>query len=66
MNNLTHSLEIRYSKLFRYLAHFRKQGLKRSYVKRDGRRKYFEGFRSSSIEKRHKAQLLACRWLLQY
>ena len=66
VNNITHELEIRYCKLFRYLVDFRKQGLKRAYVERAGRRKYFEGFGSSSIEKRHKAQMLACRWLLQY
>ena len=66
VNNIIHTLETRYAKLFRYLVDFKKLGLKRGYVERDGRRKYFDGFGSSSIEKRHKAQLFACRWLLQY
>ena len=31
-----------------------------------GMRRYFDGLKSSSIEKRNKAQVLSCRWLLQY
>ena len=66
VNNIIHVLEVRYSELFRYMVDFKKRGLKRGYVEREGQRKYFDGFSSSSIEKRHKAQLLACRWLLRY
>ena len=66
VSSIVHALETRYPKLFRYLAESRAQGLKLGYVEREGIHRYFEGFGSSSIEKRNKAQLLACRWLLQY
>jgi hypothetical protein len=66
VSSIVHALETRYPKLFRYLADARAQGLKLGYVELEGIRRYFNGFGSSSIEKRNKAQLLACRWLLQY
>jgi hypothetical protein len=59
-------LVTRYPKLFRYVADSKAHGLKQGYVERDGMRRYFEGFGSSSIEKRNMAQMLACRWLLRY
>ena len=52
--------------LFHYIADARAKGLKRGYVEREGLRRYFDGFGSSSIEKRNMAQVRACRWLLQY
>lgn len=66
VNNIVHVLGTRYQKVFRYIADSKAQGLKRGYVERDGMRRYFDGFGSSSIEKQNKAQMLACRWLLQY
>jgi hypothetical protein len=66
VSSIVHALETRYQKLFRYIADSKAQGLKRGYVEREGIRRYFEGFGSSSIEKRNTAQVLACRWLLQY
>jgi hypothetical protein len=66
INSIVHALGTRYPKLFRYIADSRSLGLKRGYVEREGIRRYFEGLGSSSIEKRNKAQVLACRWLLQY
>jgi DNA polymerase I-like protein with 3'-5' exonuclease and polymerase domains len=66
VSSIVHTLETRYQKLFRYIADSKAQGLKRGYVERGGIRRYFEGFGSSSIEKRNTAQVLACRWLLQY
>ena len=66
VSSIVHALETRYPKLFRYLADARAHGLKLGYVEREGIRRYFNGFGSSSIEKRNKAQLLACGWLLQY
>lgn len=56
----------RYPKVFRYFADSKAEGLKRGYVEREGMRRYFDGFGSSSIEKRNTAQVLAGRWLLQY
>lgn len=66
VNNIVQVLGTQYQKVFRYIADSKAQGLKRGYVERDGMRRYFDGFWSSSIEKRNKAQVLACRWLLQY
>jgi hypothetical protein len=64
--NIVQVLGTQYQEVFRYIADSKAQGLKRGYVERDGMRRYFDGFWSSSIEKRNKAQVLACRWLLQY
>ena len=66
VNNIIHALGTRYPKVFRYFADAKAQGLKRGYVEREGMRRYFDGFGSSSIEKRNTAQALACRWLLQF
>jgi DNA polymerase I len=66
VSNIAHALVSRYPKLFQYVDKSKVHGLKRGYVERDGIRRYFYGFGSSSLEKRSKAQLLACRWLLQY
>jgi DNA polymerase I-like protein with 3'-5' exonuclease and polymerase domains len=66
VDNIVHILGTRYPDLFRYLAEAKAQGLKRGYVDQGGARRYFDGFGSSSIEKRNAAQVLACRWLLQF
>jgi DNA polymerase I len=66
VDSIVHALVTRYPKLFRYVADSKAHGLKQGYVERDGMRRYFEGFGSSSIEKRNMAQMLACRWLLRY
>ena len=66
VNNIVHALATRYPKVFRYFADSKAEGLKRGYVEREGMRRYFDGFGSSSIEKRNTAQVLAGRWLLQY
>lgn len=66
VDSIVHTLGTRYPKLFSYVADSKAQGLKQGYVERDGMRRYFEGFGSSSIEKRNTAQVLASRWLLGY
>jgi DNA polymerase I-like protein with 3'-5' exonuclease and polymerase domains len=66
VNNILHALEVRYRRAFHYIADVKAQGLKQGYVEREGLRRYFDGLRSSSIEKRNLAQVRACRWLLQY
>jgi DNA polymerase I len=65
-NSIVHTLVTRYPQLFQYIDNLKAQGLRLGYVERNGIRRYFSGFGSSSLEKRNKAQLLACRWLLQY
>jgi hypothetical protein len=62
LNNIVHALGTSYR--FRCVADSIAQGLKRGYVEREGMRRYFDGFGSSSIEKRNAAQILASRWLL--
>jgi DNA polymerase I-like protein with 3'-5' exonuclease and polymerase domains len=66
VSSIVHILVNRYPKLFQYVDNSKSQGLKLGYVERDGIRRYFYRFGSSSLEKRSKAQFLACRWLLQY
>jgi DNA polymerase I-like protein with 3'-5' exonuclease and polymerase domains len=66
INNIVHVLGARYPRVFHHVADARAQGLKQGYVERDGLRRYFDGFWSSNMEKRNMAQVLACRWLLQY
>jgi hypothetical protein len=66
VSSIVHALASRYPKLFQYIDNSKAQGLKKGYVERDGIRRYFYGFGSSSLEKRNKAQLLACRWLLEH
>src|SRR4029077_1673003 len=66
VNNIVHVFGARYPRVFDYVADARAQGLKQGYVEREGLRRYFDGFGSSSMEKRNIAQVLACRWLLQY
>jgi DNA polymerase I-like protein with 3'-5' exonuclease and polymerase domains len=66
VNSIIHALGNRYPKLFQYIDNSKAQGLKKGYVERNGIRRYFCGLGSSNVEKRNKAQLLACRWLLQY
>jgi DNA polymerase I-like protein with 3'-5' exonuclease and polymerase domains len=65
-NGIILALETRYSKLFQHIRDLKAQALKWGYVERDGMRRYFDGLKSSSIEKRNKAQVLSCRWWLQY
>jgi DNA polymerase I-like protein with 3'-5' exonuclease and polymerase domains len=66
VNNIVHVLGARYPRVFHYVSDAKAQGLKHGYVEREGLRRYFDGFGSSSMEKRNMAQVLACRWLLQY
>ena len=66
VDNIVHVLGARYPRLFHYVTDAKAQGLKQGYVEREGQRRYFDGFGSSSMEKRNMAQVLACRWLLQY
>ena len=66
VSNIVHVLWARHPGVFHYVADARAQGLKKGYVEREGLRRYFDGFGSSSMEKRNMAQILACRWLLQY
>src|SRR5262249_28753358 len=58
VSSIVHALASRYPKLFQYIDNSRAQGLKKGYVEHEGIRRYFNGFGSSSLEKRNKALLL--------
>ena len=60
------TLEVKYAKLFTWLATYRSEALNQGFVYHDGKRKYLEGLKSSDIDKRHKALVSAVRWLISY
>jgi DNA polymerase-1 len=60
------NLLVRYPVLFEWLDRFRRESIARGYAEHDGRRVYFEGLRSSSIEKKNTATTSAIRWLVRY
>ena len=63
---IRHDVETRYSLLFRWMDNFKMQTDRRGYAIKDGKRKYFNGLRSSNVEKRKKAINNSVRWLIQY
>jgi DNA polymerase I-like protein with 3'-5' exonuclease and polymerase domains len=57
---------MRYSSLFQWLENYKKQTTRRGYAVLNNKRKYFDGLKSSNLEKRKKAQNFAVRWLIKY
>jgi len=66
VSTIRHDLELRYSTLFQWIETFEKQTTKQGYAIIDNKRKYFDGLKSSNIEKRKKAKNLSVKWLIQY
>lgn len=66
ITTIRHNLELRYVTLFQWLKNFREQTLRQRFAFANNKRKYFDGLKSSNIEKRKKALNLAVRWLIQY
>ncbi len=64
--SIRHDLEVRYAKSFKWLADYKKKTSECGFAVADGRRRWFEGLRSSNLEKREKALNAAVRWLLRY
>ena len=57
---------MRYPTLFNCIEAFKKETKKRGFSSIDNKRKYFDGLKSSNIEKRNKAVNLSVRWLIKY
>lgn len=63
---LRHDLEVRYLKSFQWLAHYRRRTAECGFAVENGRRRWFEGLRSSNLAKREKALSASVRWLLKW
>ena len=63
---IRNSIELRHSRLFDWIDSFQRQAAKDGYFMVGNRKKYFDGLKSSNIEKRNKAKIIAVRWLIQY
>ena len=55
----------KYAKLFEWLDDFRKKVLSERFASLGARRRYWDGLRSSDIERRNKAFQSAVRWLIE-
>lgn len=66
IDSICHDLRMRYVKLFEWLAGFREVALKQGYVTGPKGRKYLDGLKSSSVEKRKKASDAAVQWFVSY
>jgi DNA polymerase I-like protein with 3'-5' exonuclease and polymerase domains len=64
--HIRQALEAKYARMFKWLDIYRSQAMTRGFADHDGKRKYLEGLKSSNIDKRHKAQRSAVRWLIRY
>lgn len=64
IDSMCHDLRMRYEKLFEWLAAFRADAGRRGYATGPKGRKYLDGLKSSSVEKRKKAADAAVRWFL--
>jgi len=61
-----HDFRIRYSSTFSWLERFRNETATNGFVSVHGRRRYFDGLRSSNLEKRNSALDSALKWLLRW
>ena len=66
LSTIRHDLELRYSRLFRWLECFRIECASQGYAAIGSRRKYLQGLQSSNVEKRRRALRSAVRWSIQY
>jgi DNA polymerase I-like protein with 3'-5' exonuclease and polymerase domains len=61
-----HDFQIRYAKTFQWLEKFRETTAANGFASACGRRRYFDGLRSSDLEKRSRALHSAVKWLLRW
>ncbi|MFZ4539525.1 DNA polymerase [Propionivibrio sp.] len=54
----------RYPQLFTWLEEYRRGIISSGFASSGGRRRYWDGLRSSDIDKRNRAQISAVRWLI--
>jgi DNA polymerase I-like protein with 3'-5' exonuclease and polymerase domains len=64
VDSICHDLRMRYEMLFEWLAAFRADAGSRGYATGPKGRKYLDGLKSSSVEKRKKAADAAVKWCL--
>ena len=63
---IRHDFQIRYSKTFQWLERFRGTTAANGFASACRRRRYFDGLRSSDLEKRNRALHSAVKWLLRW
>jgi|CZKL01.1.fsa_nt_gi DNA polymerase I-like protein with 3'-5' exonuclease and polymerase domains len=61
-----HSFKVRYSATFEWLEQFCRETQKVGFASTRGRRRYFDGLRSSNLGKRDKAMYSAVEWLIKW
>ena len=63
---IRHDLETRYPILFDWIRQFKKRTLKQGYIRFNNKKKYFDGLKSSNLEKRKIAVNNSIKWILKY
>lgn len=63
---ICHHFKIRYSLTFLWLEQFCQQTVTNGFASAPGRRRYFDGLRSSNLEKREKALRSAVKWSIRW
>jgi hypothetical protein len=63
---IRHDFQTRYSSTFFWLDKFFKETAANGFASAHGRRRYFDGLRSSNLAKRNGALHSAVKWLLQW
>ena len=66
VESILHDFQIRYSKTFLWLGKFRETTATNGFASACGRRRYFDGLRSSDLEKRNSALHSAVKWLVKW
>jgi DNA polymerase-1 len=66
VERILHDFQIRYAKTFLWLGKFRETTAANGFASARGRRRYFDGLRSSDLEKRNSAVHSAVKWLLRW
>jgi DNA polymerase-1 len=66
VERILHDFQIRYSKTFLWLGKFRETSATNGFASACGRRRHFDGLRSSDLEKRNSALHSAFKWLVRW
>jgi len=66
VESVLHDFQIRYAKTFLWLGKFRETTATNGFASACGRRRYFDGLRSSDLEKRNSALHSAVKWLVRW
>ena len=64
--SIRHDFQARYSSTFFWLEKFFRETAANGFASAHGRRRYFDGLRSSNLEKRNSALHSAAKWLLRW